>query len=448
MLLYAAVRPLAKLGLRYYFQHLDLSNTERIPENAAVILAANHPTTFIEPCVLACYLPQQFQQLRFLARGDFFRFGWAARLLSSVNIIPVYRLRDAGYSGLKNNFQSFERSYEQLQNGRTIMILAEGRSIHEKRLRPVRKGTARIAIGALQNTELEEVYVIPVGVNYTYADRIQSDVLINCGEPIKASAFLRANSDNINVAINEMTRELKRRLANEVIHINKIEDEALVENIHRLYRTEKVAVQRDFLANDGRQLRAEHDIAKAVNKLNAEDKLQLNALSHDYFSRLEKMRIDDYAFRGKYRPYQKKTAQVFLGFLPALLLLIWHLPAMIFSQWFAGVVMKTLEFAHSVKWAALIGFYPLYVLAWLVLALVLGSWWPVALVTVQLLSTRFLINYVTMTKRWFLAYRARRQAEHELKYMRQQRKELLEKVRGFWGATIPAAAPAATDEPS
>ncbi|MEL6973183.1 MAG: hypothetical protein AAFO02_23670, partial [Bacteroidota bacterium] len=77
-MLYAAVRPIATVGLKYYFRRIDLANAERIPKNAAVILAANHPTTFIEPCVLACFLEEP---LNFLARGDFFKNKIAAKLL-------------------------------------------------------------------------------------------------------------------------------------------------------------------------------------------------------------------------------------------------------------------------------------------------------------------------------------------------------------------------------
>ena len=217
-----------------------------------MILAANHPTTFIEPCILACFLETP---LNFMARGDFFKNSIAAKLLKGVHIIPVFRLRDGGFSGLRNNYESFGRAFQVLARKKTLMILAEGRCIHEKRLRPIRKGTARIALGALDTTDLDEVYIVPVGVNYTYADRLRSDVMINCGVPIKASVYLKDYQDNATPAINDLTEELRKRLSEEVVIIDKIEDEPLLENILRLYRTEYPQPSGKFLRPSQEQLR-------------------------------------------------------------------------------------------------------------------------------------------------------------------------------------------------
>ena len=234
-MLYTAVRPLAKIGLRYYYHRIDLANADRIPKDKPVILASNHPTTFVEPCILACYLDRP---LNFLARGDFFEKKIFATLLGGVHIIPIFRYRDAGAEGVKKNHESFRLCYKALAVNKTIMILSEGRCIHEKRLRPIQKGTGRIALGALDNTDLEEVYIVPVGVNFTYADRARSDVMINFGEPILASEYQELHAENPNRAIADFTDELRKRMAAEIIIIDRQEDEPLLENLLQLYRSE------------------------------------------------------------------------------------------------------------------------------------------------------------------------------------------------------------------
>ena len=135
-MLYSIFRPVAGRGLVHYFRRIDVANADRIPENAAVILAANHPTTFIEPCAIACYLKGP---MYFLVRGDFFKNPIAGAMLKSVNLIPVFRRQDAGFGGIKSNFKAFEKSSELLASRKRLMILAEGRCIHEKRLRPIQK---------------------------------------------------------------------------------------------------------------------------------------------------------------------------------------------------------------------------------------------------------------------------------------------------------------------
>lgn len=424
-MLYAAVRPIAKVGLTHYFRRIDLANVDRIPRDGAVILAANHPTTFIEPCIMACF---QDRPLHFLARGDFFKHPTAAKLLAGVHIIPIFRLRDGGFQGVKSNYESFDRSFDVLAQKKTMMILAEGRCIHEKRLRPIQKGTARIALGALDATPLDEVYIVPVGVNYTYADRLRSDVMINFGEPIRASAYMERYRESPAQAIADFTDDLHRRLSEEVIIVERIEDEPLVENLLRVFRTEYPATARNTVTHDEQFLRGEKRIADAVNAMPEAERGALAARSHDYFSRLERMRIDDAAFAGRYRPAQQRTARTLLGLLPALLLLLWHLPPLLLAQWLAGVKIKTLEFAGSVRWAAVLVLYLVYTLLWVAIPLITGHWWWLALPALGLGLTGQLIRYAEDSHRWLLAWRARRQAEHEVKYLRQLRKGLVEEV--------------------
>ena len=69
MKLYPIVRPLAALAIKTFFRKIHLSNMDRVPSDRPVILAANHPTAFMEPCILACYMDRP---LHFLVRGDFF----------------------------------------------------------------------------------------------------------------------------------------------------------------------------------------------------------------------------------------------------------------------------------------------------------------------------------------------------------------------------------------
>lgn len=420
-MLYAMVRPVATVGLKNYFKRIDLANADRIPENAAVILAANHPTTFIEPCILACFLDKP---INFLARGDFFKNPLLAKMLDGVHITPVFRMRDGGYEKIKNNFKSFEKSFQTLRAHKPLMILAEGRCIHEKRLRPIRKGTARIALGAIDNTDLEEVYIIPIGVNYTYADRLRSRVMINCGVPIKASDYIETFRTSPGQAINELTVKLKECLANEIIIIERQEDEPLVESLLKLQRSEQYKPNNDSIGSDELQLKAEKKIANRVNQMPEKERDELKLLAYDYFARLKMMRINDEAFSGKYNPSRKKTTKVLLGLFPALILLLWHLPPIMLTQWLAGTVIKTVEFSSPVRWGASLAIYLIYCILWIVLAATF-NWWLLAICFIAMLAIPSLISYYETTIQWFLAWRASRQTEHEVSYLKALRAKLI-----------------------
>ena len=144
---YYIVRPLARIGIWMYYRKIYIANTERIPKNKPVIIAANHPTGFMEPCIMAVFLRRP---LYFLVRGDFFRKSYFNFLMRSLNMIPIFRKRDGNFRDLKSNYASFAACYEALRANRTIMIFPEGSAVHEKRLRPLQKGISRLAFGAMQ----------------------------------------------------------------------------------------------------------------------------------------------------------------------------------------------------------------------------------------------------------------------------------------------------------
>ena len=110
-MLYHLVRPVARYVLGYYYRNIDITGLANIPPNAAVILAANHPTAFIEPCLLACFQPRT---LHFLARGDLYKNWLATAVLRALNILPVYRIQDGGYGKLTQNYETFEECFVDL----------------------------------------------------------------------------------------------------------------------------------------------------------------------------------------------------------------------------------------------------------------------------------------------------------------------------------------------
>jgi hypothetical protein len=67
-------------------------------------------------------------------------------------------------------------------------------------------------------------------------------------------------------------------------------------------------------------------------------------------------------------------------------------------------------------------------LLWVVVPLATGHWWWLALPALALGLAGQLIRYAEGSHHWLLAWRARRQPEHEVKYLRQLRKGLVEDV--------------------
>ena len=144
-----------------------------------MILAVNHPNSFFDAVVTGVFFKQP---VHFLARGDAFRKNWAYKILTSLKCIPVYRLRE-GKEYLHLNEDSFERCRQVLRKKGIVLIFSEGLCINEWNIRPLRKGTARLAFSAWSDPEIgRQMKVLPVGLNYNSFNRFGKKVYVRFGE--------------------------------------------------------------------------------------------------------------------------------------------------------------------------------------------------------------------------------------------------------------------------
>ncbi|MCO6480843.1 MAG: 1-acyl-sn-glycerol-3-phosphate acyltransferase [Phaeodactylibacter sp.] len=423
-MLYSIVKPIARLGLLAFYRKIYLSNTERIPRNEAVILAANHPTAFLEPCILACFLNRP---LYFLARGDLFKQRFYAGLLRGLNILPVFRLKDGGYGKLKDNYSTFEACYNALAERKVIMILAEGRTKQEKRLGGLQKGTARIALGTLERhpVGLEEVFIVPVGVNFTYADRPRSEVMIDFGEPILASRFLDEFEENANQGMASLTSLLRSRLEESMVIIDNPQDDELVEYLHRIYRNEAPRPQMPVISYYPGPLETERRVAEIVNRLPEKEKNGLGQQTAAYFSELDSYGIDDQAMVGKGQDTAANRALLVLGFPFFALGYLWNYPPTWLAKYISDTQVKMLEFKAPVRWAANLGTHLLYILGWILIAALAGAWVIVPFIAALLVMGYLSLYYMEFRKRYRKSRRLNRLSGEEKARLQDKRAEII-----------------------
>ncbi len=78
-------------------------------------------------------------------------------------MFPVYRTSE-GTENMEHNYSTFEACKEIFKANGIVLIFSEGRCINEWHLRPLKKGTARLAISAWKDGI--DLAVLPVGINY------------------------------------------------------------------------------------------------------------------------------------------------------------------------------------------------------------------------------------------------------------------------------------------
>jgi 1-acyl-sn-glycerol-3-phosphate acyltransferase len=414
---------MAALAIKANYKKIKLSNTDRIPKGKPVILAANHPTAFIEPCILACFLDRP---LYFLVRGDFFKKSFYESLLRNLHMLPVYRLRDGGYSNIKQNYATFESCFQALRERKTIMILAEGRTIHEKRLRPLRKGTARIALGALDRyPDIGEVYIVPVGVNYTYADQSRSEVLIDFGHPMLASDYLSSYAEQPNQAISNFTADLRERMLERIVVIEAAKDEELTERLLVMHRSEQPEKRFPVLENDPERLEMELQVAETVNRISEEDKQQLWSWLDLYFEKLDALRLEDPLISRRYQVRKGLGLKLTLGLPFYLIGTLWSYPPLALAKWIVDKNVRAIEFYEPVRLAVSIGAFLLWAIIWLVVGISAFGWWGIPLVAVLFLLGYFAVIYREDYRIFQLERRFLKVEQNTLKSLREDRQKIL-----------------------
>ena len=148
-----------------------------------MLLACNHPNSFLDAILLDLLFHRPVWSL---ARGDVFANPAIRKLLTKLRILPVYRQTE-GFTNLGANYHTFEACLKVFRQDGLVMIFSEGRCVNEWHLRPLRKGTSRLAQLAWE--EGLPLRILPVGINYSSFSRFGKNVRLNFGEPVDATAI-------------------------------------------------------------------------------------------------------------------------------------------------------------------------------------------------------------------------------------------------------------------
>jgi 1-acyl-sn-glycerol-3-phosphate acyltransferase len=160
-----------------------------LKEQGPLLIASNHPNSFLDSVLLNTIFKQPVWSL---ARGDVFKKPFYIKLLTALKIFPVYRTSE-GAENLSENYKTFEECIAIFRKGGIITIYSEGKCINEWHLRPLKKGTARLAVKAWD--EHIPLKVLPVGINYSSFSRFGKNIILNFGETFTAGDFTTKGAD-------------------------------------------------------------------------------------------------------------------------------------------------------------------------------------------------------------------------------------------------------------
>ena len=209
-LFYHFLRNYLKFYGYIYCRDIKIYGKNNIPKKGGLLFSPNHQSAFIDPVLVASY---NSGKILSLTRSDVFG-GPLQWFLDAMEMLPIYRLRN-GYSNLRKNEEIFEKCYEVLGKGKKMQMFSEGGLHTEYYLKRISKGSSRIAYNAQKKYPNQNIYIIPVGINYGHHEKPRCSVQLVFGKAIKIKKYMNANnleSENINFIRDSLQIEMENCL--------------------------------------------------------------------------------------------------------------------------------------------------------------------------------------------------------------------------------------------
>lgn len=212
--MYRFLKIIVTIAMKIFCRKVTINKPPLLKEKGPLLLACNHPNSFLDGVVLDTLFEQPLYSL---VRGDVFKKPFYIRLLTSMNLLPVYRLSE-GSENLGINYDTFKNCKEIFRKNGIIMIFSEGKCINEWHLRPLKKGTARLTIASWK--EGIPLRVLPVGINYSSFRRFGKNMFINFGEIIEINdvdlslpdgALYQSFNSLLQVQLNQLVFEIDKK---------------------------------------------------------------------------------------------------------------------------------------------------------------------------------------------------------------------------------------------
>ena len=203
-MLYSILKVIVRLAARIFCRKIIINKPELLKEKGPMILACSHPNSFLDAVLMDILFEKPIWSL---TRGDAFLNKRITKLFYKLKMLPVYRPSE-GVENLSENYKTFDSCIDLFKQGEIVLIFSEGICVNEWHLRPLKKGTARLAYKCQQ--ENIPLKILPVGINYSSFKRFGKNLFVNFGTIFTANDFDRTLSDGAwnQVFNNKLEQEL------------------------------------------------------------------------------------------------------------------------------------------------------------------------------------------------------------------------------------------------
>ena len=224
-----------RLALRVFFRRIEVGGVENVPRAGACVFVVNHPNALVDPVFILCHAPRR---VSFLAKEPLFRMPVIGPLVRAMEAIPVYRKQDGGADTARNR-ETFTLARALLRRGGSIAICPEGASHSDTKLRPLKTGAARIALGVVAEDPTLDLKIVPAGLYYTAKTAFRSAALLHFGAPLAVEPCARgADGEPTHEAARELSARIERALSDVTLNAEHGHALATISRAERVFSAE------------------------------------------------------------------------------------------------------------------------------------------------------------------------------------------------------------------
>lgn len=403
--LYAGLKPIVDWCTWNSYRKTCIHGKENIPTDGAVLLSPNHCNTLMDALVV---LRTNRKQTVFGARADLFNNAFVAKLMFFVRILPMVRQRDGLRNVLKNK-DTQEVIVETLENDVMFCMFPEGTHRTKHSLQVLGKGVFRSALAANEKFgNKKPIYIVPVGIEYGDYFRYRSSCIVNFGEAINVTEFIKGlDTDNEAQMMDALRKVLAERMSQLITYIKADEKydgkwaltKMVAINRKRVYGEFGTNLYNDMLSN--REIVAEIE-KKCEDKAEEMEEILKEAL--EFEARRKKKGVSIYSFKKKSNPALSAVGKGFaalLGLPYFAFSAVASLP-MIAANEIIRSIVRDKAFRNTVSLGVKLAMTLILFPAYAALGFCLAPWWlALALLLLWLPSFGYFYDYIEACRRWF-----------------------------------------------
>ena len=417
---YRFLRTTIYYSTRLYFRRITVIGEEHLQFDGPAILLGNHPNTLLDPFLAGAHSRPLFY---FLANAGLWKTLPGRLFFGGTYCIPVARRKDGGVPGVDND-NSFAAASAHLQRGGCLYIAPEGGSELERRIRPIKTGTARIVLQTLKDTDFQlPIKLVHVGLTYSDPTKFQSEVWLHAAPPLTPEITAAAYQDNYRGLVQALTKRIEAQLEALTLVTHDDAEDALLRRLETLLRHEQP------LDGPGTFYRS-RDLLAGLHRLSVTDYEQLRLDVDAYVEALTANGLSDRIYAAGYRLSVLGLPLYLYGLINNVL------PAAVVDTIAHGIVADN-TYRSSARWFGGLLLIPLfYALQTAVVQATFGRWWLSLLYLLTLLPTGlFAYRYHQRLAVLAERFRYRRLGARRCAALDEQRRSILSRIAPLVAST-------------